>query len=86
MKNNLYYIRTENAFSLKDLSEQYFLHYGLKISPAKFGKFEKGKIDLPIEVNLNLADLFDVTLDFMLARTDTPDEEVRMRYKALKED
>ena len=86
MKNKLYYVRTQNGFTLKALSEQYFLHYGEKISPAKFGKIEEGKIHVPVDVYLNLADLFDVTLDFMLDRTDAPDEEVRMRYKQFKED
>ena len=86
MKNKLYYIRTQRGFTLKDLSEQYTLHYGEKISPGKFAKIEEDKTDVPLEVYLNLADLFDVTLDFMLNRTDAPDEEVCMRRKEFRED
>ena len=81
MKNKLYYIRSQRGFTLKAVSEQYFIHFGEKISPRKFGQIEEDKITVPVDIYYNLAEMFDVTLDFMLDRADAPDEEVRMRRK-----
>ena len=81
MKNKLYYIRSQRGFTLKDVSEQYFIHFGEKLSAKKLGQIEEDKITVPVEIYVNLAELFEVTLDFMLDRADAPDEEVRMRKK-----
>ncbi len=81
MNNKLYYIRTQRGLSLKDVSEQYFIRYGEKLSPKKLGQLEADKITVPVDIYLNLADLLEVTLDFMLDRTNAPDEEVRIRQK-----
>ena len=58
MKNKLYYIRSQRGFTLKDVSEQYFIHFGEKISPRKFGQIEEDKITVPVDIYYNLAEMF----------------------------
>lgn len=85
MKNKLYYIRTQRNLTLKDVSELYFQRFGEKLPVRKLIQIEAGDFMPSLYVYLNLAELFDVTIDYLLCRSDTPDEEVRMHQKGFVE-
>ncbi len=85
MKNRLYFIRTQKGLSLKAVSEMYFQSFGEKLPARKLSQIEAGDITPSLYVYLNLAELFDVTLDFLLCKSDAPAEEVRMHQKGFVE-
>ena len=85
MKNRLYFIRSQKALSLKDVSTMYTLRFGEKLSTRTLGKIESGNATPTPEVFMNLADLLEVTLDYLLCRSTTPEEELRMHQKGLVE-
>lgn len=41
----------------------------LNIKQTTYSKYELGKIEIPIESLIKLADLYDVSLDYLLGRT-----------------
>ncbi|MBQ4159313.1 MAG: helix-turn-helix transcriptional regulator [Clostridia bacterium] len=85
MKNRLYFIRTQKALSLKDVSTMYAVRFGEKLSARILGKIEAGDVSPAPEVFMNLADLLDVTIDYLLCKSDTPDEELRIHQKGMVE-
>lgn len=44
----------------------------LHISQATYSEYESGKINVPVEVFLKLADFYNTTTDYLLGRTDDP--------------
>ena len=85
MKNRLYFIRTQKSLSLKDISAMYALRFGEKLPARTLGKIESGDASPTPEVFINLAELLDVTLDYLLGRSKAPDEELRMHQKGMVE-
>lgn len=41
----------------------------LNIKQTTYSKYELGKINIPIEVFIKLADYYDVTIDYLVGRT-----------------
>jgi len=85
MKNRLYELRTQRKLSLMDVCELYKANFGEQLSVKTLRALEKENHVAPLNVYIHLADLFDVTLDFFLARADAPAEEIRMHQKGLVE-
>ena len=44
----------------------------LHIRPNTYSNYECGKINIPIDALIRLADFYQVSLDYLAGRTDTP--------------
>ena len=44
----------------------------LEIKQTTYSKYELGKVSIPIEAYLKLANFYGVSLDYLLGRTDNP--------------
>lgn len=62
--NRLYELRTTCRLSQKDLSKE------LNISQQSIIQYEQGIIEPDLSILLKLATLFDVSIDYLLGRTD----------------
>lgn len=51
-----------------DKTQQELATY-LNIKQTTYSKYELGKINIPVEVFIKLADYYDVTVDYLLGRT-----------------
>lgn len=51
----------------------------LQISQRAYAHYENGTRDIPLEIIVKLADLYDVNIDYLLNRT-----EIRDRYPTKK--
>lgn len=60
---NIRNLREDNDKTQIQLAE--YLH----IKQTTYSKYELGKINIPIEVFLKLADYYDVSVDYLLGRT-----------------
>lgn len=61
----------ENIRNLRednDKKQQELADY-LNVKQTTYSKYELGKINIPIEVFLKLADYYDVSVDYLLGRT-----------------
>lgn len=61
----------ENIRNLRednDKTQQELASY-LNVRQTTYSKYELGKINIPIEVFIKLADYYDVTVDYLLGRT-----------------
>lgn len=54
-----------------DLKQQQLAEY-LHVKQATYSEYESGKINVPVEVFLKLADFYRVSTDYLLGRTDDP--------------
>lgn len=52
----------------KDKTQIQLAEY-LHIKQTTYSKYELGKVNIPIEVFLKLADYYDVSVDYLLGRT-----------------
>ncbi len=59
-------LRLERKIMAKTLAQL------LAITPRNYQRYEKGEIDPPTSKTLSLADYFDVSLDYLVGRTDNP--------------
>ena len=61
----------ENIRNLREDSDktQQELAAYLNIKQTTYSKYELGKINIPIEVFLKLADFYDVSVDYLVGRT-----------------
>lgn len=57
-------LRKDNILKQEQLAA--YLH----IKQTTYSKYELGKINIPIEVFMKLADYYDVSVDYLLGRTD----------------
>lgn len=65
------YKRIRDLREDKDLSQvKIAAHLGM--SQTGYSKYETGENDLPTSVLIKLADYYDVSIDYMLGRTDNP--------------
>lgn len=69
------YKRIRNLREDKDLNQTQVAKY-LGMSQTGYSKYETGENDLPTEVLIKLADFYDVSIDYMLDRTDKPETNV----------
>ncbi len=44
----------------------------LHCSQRIYSNYERGEVDLPTEILIKLADYYDVSVDYLLGRTDNP--------------
>ena len=44
----------------------------LNVKQTTYSKYELGKINVPIEIFIKLADYYDVSVDYLLGLTDDP--------------
>ena len=45
----------------------------LGMSQTGYSKYETGENDIPTDILIKLADFYDVSIDYLLNRTDNPD-------------
>lgn len=62
---------------IRDLREdhdwkQEYVAQKLGITQTNYSKYELGKVNIPIEMLMKLADLYGVSLDYLTGRTDEP--------------
>lgn len=62
------YINIRNLREDHDKTQQELAEY-LHVKQTTYSKYELGKINIPIEVFIKLADYYDVTVDYLLGRT-----------------
>ena len=64
-----YYRRTRDLREDSDLTQQQVADY-LKMKQPQYNRYEKGYRDIPSDVLIALADLYNTTTDYILERTD----------------
>ena len=62
----IYDLREDHDFTQKKVAEY------LGLNPNVYRRYEKGVRDFPIDIILKLADLYRVSTDYLLGRTDVP--------------
>ena len=60
---NIRNLREDNDKTQVELAE--YLH----VKQTTYSKYELGKINIPIEVFIKLADYYDVSVDYLIGRT-----------------
>ena len=60
---NIRNLREDNDKKQKELAEN------LNIKQTTYSKYELGKINIPIEVFIKLADYYDVSIDYLVGRS-----------------
>ena len=63
--NNIRNLREDNDKTQQELADY------LNVKQTTYSKYELGKINIPIEVFIKLADYYHVTVDYLLGRTST---------------
>lgn len=64
-----YYKRIRDLREDNDMTQQQVAEY-LKMKQPQYSRYEKGYRDIPSDVLIALADLFNTTTDYILERTD----------------
>ena len=64
-------MKYENIRNLREDSDklQTELAEYLNVRQTTYSKYERGKINIPIEVFIKLADYYDVSIDYLVGRT-----------------
>lgn len=62
----LYDLREDHDLKQKAVAEY------LEIQPNVYRRYEKGIRNVPVEILVKLADLYEVSTDYLLGRTDDP--------------
>ena len=62
---NIRNLREDNDKIQTELAEY------LNIKQTTYSKYELGKINIPVEVLIKLADYYDVSIDYLVGRTKT---------------
>lgn len=62
---------------IRDLREdhdwkQEYVAEKLGITQTNYSKYELGKVNIPVEMLMKLANLYGVSLDYLTGRTDSP--------------
>lgn len=60
----IYNLRTDHDLTIKTLSAEIDLHRDV------YARYEKGFRDVPTDVLIKLADYYNVSVDYLLGRTD----------------
>lgn len=60
--------RIRNLREDNDKKQQELADY-LNVKQTTYSKYELGKINIPIEIFIKLADYYDVSVDYLLGRT-----------------
>ena len=64
-----YYKRIRDLREDNDMTQQQVADY-LKMKQPQYNRYEKGYRDIPSDVLIALADLYNTTTDYILERTD----------------
>lgn len=60
--------RIRNLREDSDKKQQELADY-LNVKQTTYSKYELGKVNIPVEVFIKLADYYDVSVDYLLGRT-----------------
>lgn len=63
---NIRNLREDNDKTQQELAD--YLH----VKQTTYSKYELGKVNIPIEVFIKLADYYNVTVDYLLGRSSNP--------------
>ncbi|MBP3483599.1 MAG: helix-turn-helix transcriptional regulator [Oscillospiraceae bacterium] len=63
------YQRLRDLREDKDLKQRELAYY-LNISQTTYSRYESGELDIPSAALIKLADFYDVSVDYILGRTD----------------
>ncbi len=64
-----YYKRIRDLREDNDMTQQQVAEY-LKMKQPQYNRYEKGYRDIPSDILISLADLYNTTTDYILERTD----------------
>lgn len=64
----LYDLRTDNDYRQEDIADY------LKITKQAYGMYENGKRNLPIEYLVKLSEFYNVSTDYILNLTNSPEK------------
>lgn len=64
-------MRFENVRNLREDSDKLQIELAayLNVKQTTYSKYELGKINMPVDVLIKLADFYDVSLDYLVGRT-----------------
>lgn len=65
-KNNLYEARDKARITQAEMAEK------LNMNVTVYGRYERGERDIPLSVAVQMADIFDVSLDYIACRSESP--------------
>ena len=65
------YQRIRNLREVRDMSQTQIAKI-LGMSQTGYSKYETGENDVPTAILIKLADLYDVSIDYIFGRTDNP--------------
>ena len=65
-----YYKRIRDLREDSDLTQKQVADY-LKMKQPQYNRYEKGYRDIPSDILISLADMYNTTTDYILERTDT---------------
>lgn len=66
IKNRIKKLRIERKVTQRDIAE------GIGVSPVSIQRFEYGTVRPSLDTLIALADYFDVSLDYLVGRSDDP--------------
>lgn len=66
IKNGIKKLRIERKVTQRDIAE------GIGVSPVSIQRFEYGTVRPSLDTLIALADYFDVSLDYLVGRSDDP--------------
>lgn len=69
------YRRIRDLREDKDLTQTQIAKI-LGISQTGYSKYETGENDLPTQILIKLSDFYDVSIDYLLDRTDNPNRNI----------
>lgn len=78
------YRRIRDLREDKDLSQKKVASM-LGMSQTGYSKYETGENDLPTSILIKLADFYDVSIDYLLNRTDNPTLNKQKKHSILVE-
>ncbi len=67
----MYYKRIRDLREDRDIT-QTALSQILHCSQRIYSNYERGEVDIPTEILIRLADYYEVSVDYLLGRTDNP--------------
>ena len=68
---NMTFTRIRDLREDHDYNQEYVAKY-LEITQTTYSKYELGKINIPVDMLIKLADFYHVSLDYLTGRTDKP--------------
>ena len=69
----MFYPRIRDMREDRDLSQKDVANY-LKCSQVCYSYYEIGKRDIPTDILIKLADFYDVSIDYLLGRSSSPEK------------